>query len=66
MSRRRNELSANELSLLKSKITDDEAWKQFERDCNIRNLRPHTIRFYKNKISASRTTLWEMNINKKL
>lgn len=66
MFRRRNELSANELSLLKSKVNDEEAWKEFERNCNLRNLRPDTILFYKNKLSATKTTLSEMNINKEV
>lgn len=33
---RRGDLSGRELSLLKAKITDEEAWTKYERDCNIR------------------------------
>ncbi|MEK3887610.1 tyrosine-type recombinase/integrase [Bacillus sp. FSL K6-3431] len=66
MARRKNKLPAEELSFLKLKNTDEEACKKFERDCNIRNLRPDSIMFYKTRLSITRTTLDEISINKEI
>lgn len=35
----------------------------FLKDCEVRNLRPHTIRYYQNEIYASLNQLREQGIN---
>ncbi|SFQ76809.1 Phage integrase, N-terminal SAM-like domain [Psychrobacillus psychrotolerans] len=66
MTRRSNSLSTKELSMIKLKITDEEAFRKFERDCLIRNLRTETLRYYKDKFAATKNTLKEMKIDKQL
>ncbi|MGE6261366.1 tyrosine-type recombinase/integrase [Heyndrickxia sporothermodurans] len=63
---RRGELSTEQKNLIKSKITDEEALKKFERDAHIRNLRPATIKFYKNELHAAKIAIEEMELNKQL
>ncbi len=46
---RRGKLSEDKLRIVNSKITDEEAFKKFERDCHLRNLRPSTIWMVLNK-----------------
>jgi len=66
MARRSNSLSTKELSMIKLKTTDEEAFQKFERDCLIRNLRAETLRYYKDKFAATKNTLKEMKIDKQL
>ncbi|MGG4490817.1 tyrosine-type recombinase/integrase [Metabacillus idriensis] len=51
---RRGKLTNEELLILKKKITDDEAFEVFFRDCYLRNLRPATIEYYKNEFHAAK------------
>jgi|GEM_PF-3066766 len=64
--RRSRALTLEEEILIKEKITDEEAFEKFERDCNIRNLRPATIRYYKNEIASFMNSLEEMGLKKQL
>lgn len=66
MKRRSRELSTEEKILVKAKVTDDEAWSKFEYDCNIRNLRPASIRYYKNELEAFQKSMIEVGLNKQL
>ncbi|MED0667752.1 tyrosine-type recombinase/integrase [Bacillus badius] len=52
--KRRKELSEQELKIIKKKITDEEAFESFFKDCYLRNLRPATIEYYKNEFHAAR------------
>ncbi len=68
MARRINELTIEELSVINtSKVVKDidfqTALTLFIDDCEIRNLRPQTIRFYKNELSVSYKILRENDIN---
>lgn len=51
--RRRGELSEAELTVVKGKITDEEAFEKFYKDCHMRNLRPATIQYYKDALHAA-------------
>lgn len=50
----------------KLKISDEEAFQKFERDCLIRNLRTETLRYYKEKIAATKSTQGEIRMDKQL
>lgn len=52
--KRRGELTEEELRIIKKKITDDEAFDKFFKDCYIRNLRPATIEYYKNEFHGAK------------
>lgn len=52
--KRRGELTEEELRIIKKKITDDEAFDKFYKDCYIRNLRPATIEYYKNEFHGAK------------
>ena len=52
--RRRGELTDKELRIIKKKITDEEAYEKFFKDCYIRNLRPATIEYYKNEFHGAK------------
>ncbi|WP_026688790.1 tyrosine-type recombinase/integrase [Alteribacter aurantiacus] len=52
--RRRNELTEEEMKIIKKTISDDEAFDLFFRDCYLRNLRPATIEYYKNEFHAAK------------
>jgi len=62
--RRSRTLTPEEEVLLKVHISDDEAFSKFERDCNIRNLRPATIKYYKNELSSFMKSVEKIGINK--
>ncbi|MBT2674196.1 phage integrase N-terminal SAM-like domain-containing protein [Streptomyces sp. ISL-14] len=51
---RRGDLTKDELKIIKKKITDEEAFESFFRDCFLRNLRPATIGYYKNEFHAAK------------
>ncbi|MEE3950603.1 hypothetical protein [Peribacillus frigoritolerans] len=51
---RRGDLTKDELKIIKKKITDEEAFENFFRDCFLRNLRPATIEYYKNEFHAAK------------
>ena len=51
---RRGDLTKDELKIIKKKITDEEAFENFFRDCFLRNLRPATIDYYKNEFHAAK------------
>ncbi|WP_340372798.1 tyrosine-type recombinase/integrase [Peribacillus sp. FSL E2-0218] len=58
---RRSDLTKDELKIIKKKVTDEEAFEKFFKDCYLRNLRPATIDYYKNEFHAANKF-----INKKL
>jgi integrase/recombinase XerD len=67
VTRRKNVLNDAELSIVRQKKhsyleTFKEALELFERDCDLRNLRPYTIKYYRNEISAFLTHLSEQGI----
>ena len=49
---RRGQLTDEELKIIYAKITDEEAFKKFVRNCHLRNLRPSTIKYYNNELAA--------------
>jgi site-specific recombinase XerD len=54
---RRKDLSEDELKVIQKKISDEEAFEIFFRDCYLRNLRPATIEYYKNEFHAAKKFL---------
>jgi site-specific recombinase XerD len=52
--RRRKELTEDELRIIKKKISDEEAYEAFFKDCYLRNLRPATIEYYKNEFHGAK------------
>lgn len=71
MARRKNVLSDAELSIIrKSKKSYVETFKEavdlFVRDCDLRNLRPYTIKYYCNEINAFLNLLSEQGIDTNL
>jgi hypothetical protein len=63
---RRGLLSEEELQIVRKKLTDEEAFAKFERDCQLKNLRPSTIQFYKGELKAVKSSLEEMGIKKEI
>ncbi len=68
MARRTNELSIEELSIINSpKIVKEIDFKTalslFVDDCQIRNLRPQTIQYYRNELSVFYKILREKELN---
>lgn len=68
MGRRSNELTPQELSLLENSKTNNDidfktALSLFLDDCEIRNLREHTIQYYKNELSQYYKLLREQDID---
>ncbi|USK45508.1 tyrosine-type recombinase/integrase [Cytobacillus oceanisediminis] len=68
MARRKNVLSDAELSIVKKSTqsyveTFKDAIELFEKDCDLRNLRPYTIKYYRNEISAFLKHLSEQGID---
>ncbi|NEZ02517.1 phage integrase N-terminal SAM-like domain-containing protein [Heyndrickxia shackletonii] len=47
-------------------MTDEEAFKKFERDCLLRNLRPATIKYYRHELAATKNCLLEIGIDKEV
>ncbi|WP_240514235.1 hypothetical protein [Bacillus cereus] len=52
--KRRGELTDEELKIIKKKISDEEAYEKFFKDCYLRNLRPATIGYYKNEFHSAK------------
>ena len=57
MARRKNNLSERELTIVRKSTRSyvesfQEALKYFLEDCDLRNLRPFTIRYYNNEIQV--------------
>ncbi|WP_394175615.1 tyrosine-type recombinase/integrase [Guptibacillus hwajinpoensis] len=68
MSRRKNDLSSEELSFLndskQTQVIDFKtALSSFLEDCEIRNLRPQTIQYYRNELSLYYKLLREQDID---
>lgn len=68
MARRTNELSNDELSIINSpKIVKEIDFKTalslFVDDCEIRNLRPQTIQYYRNELSVFYKIIREKEFN---
>lgn len=61
---RRGLLTEEEVKLVKRKLTDEEAFSKFERECRLKNLRPSTIEFYHNELKAVKKALAEVEIDK--
>ncbi|MFF2591058.1 tyrosine-type recombinase/integrase [Peribacillus butanolivorans] len=60
MSKRRNLLSEQELKIASKSsyiTTDEEALNLFFEDCKLRNLRPHTLKYYREQFHATKGTL---------
>jgi integrase/recombinase XerD len=71
MARRTNELSIEELSIINTpkgvkEIDFKTAFSLFVDDCQIRNLRPQTIQYYRNELSVFYKILREQGINPSL
>ncbi|MED3788911.1 phage integrase N-terminal SAM-like domain-containing protein [Peribacillus frigoritolerans] len=63
MGKRRNLLSEDELRIVTktSYVESDElAFKFFFEDCQLRNLRPHTLKYYREQFNAIKRTLVTM------
>jgi integrase/recombinase XerD len=63
MSKRRNLLSEDELKIATKTTfvtTDEEAFKLFYEDCHLRNLRPHTIKYYRENLHYNQQPLINM------
>lgn len=65
MARRTNELSIEELAIIQSPnatkhVDFKSALESFVDDCEIRNLRPQTIKYYRNELSVFYKTLKEI------
>jgi site-specific recombinase XerD len=63
---RRGLLTEEELQIVRKKLTDEEAIAKFERDSQLKNLRPSTIEFYKNEFKAVKSSLVEIEIRKEV
>lgn len=68
MARRKNTLDESELAVIKKQSksyveTFDEAITLFVKDCELRNLRPFTIKYYLNKLQAFLNLLTEQEID---
>lgn len=68
MARRKNNLNERELSVVRKSEksyaeTFKEALQLFIDDCDLRNLRPFTIRYYQNEIQAFLNQLEEQGID---
>ncbi len=63
---RRGQLTDDELKIINVKVTDEEAFKKFERDCNLRNLRPSTMKYDNNELAAVKTCIAELSIDKEV
>lgn len=63
---RRGRLTDEELKIVNAKITDEEAFKKFIRDCHLKNLRPSTIKYYNNELAAVKVGLAELGIDKEV
>ena len=65
MARRKN-LSVNELAILNDIVavnyTLDELVQKFIEDCELRNLRSHTIKFYRSELSTFQSLLNEQEL----
>ncbi|WP_226536406.1 tyrosine-type recombinase/integrase [Fictibacillus halophilus] len=67
---RRGELSPEELRFISDDFTQidysfDELIEVFIEDCDFRNLREHTLKFYRNELKATRNLLSEQNLSLK-
>ncbi|HDR7643856.1 tyrosine-type recombinase/integrase [Bacillus mycoides] len=68
MARRKNTLDESELAVIKKQSksyveTFDEAINLFVKDCELRNLRPFTIKYYLNELQAFLNLLTEQEID---
>jgi integrase/recombinase XerD len=68
MARRSNHLDEKELAVVRRKTksyveTFEDAINLFLKDCDIRNLRPYTVKYYRNEISAFLNQLTEQGID---
>ncbi|WP_336865323.1 hypothetical protein [Peribacillus frigoritolerans] len=61
--RRRKELTEDELRINKKKISDEEAYEAFFKDCYLRNLRPATIEYYKYEFHGAKKIINKGNEN---
>ncbi|MCM2532120.1 tyrosine-type recombinase/integrase [Neobacillus pocheonensis] len=61
---RRGDLTEEEVKIVRKKLTDEEAFSKFVRECQLKNLRPSTIEFYNNEFKAVKRSLVEMEIDK--
>ncbi|MFC7320067.1 tyrosine-type recombinase/integrase [Halobacillus campisalis] len=71
MARRKNTLDEKELAILESETKSyvesfQEAINLFVQDCELRNLRPHTVKYYTNEFSAFLNNLRDQEIDTQL
>ncbi|MFD6207334.1 site-specific integrase [Peribacillus sp. NPDC060253] len=63
MGKRRNLLSEDELRIVTKTLyveSDELAFKLFFEDCQLRNLRPHTLKYYREQFNDIKRTLVTM------
>ncbi|MGE7768431.1 hypothetical protein [Peribacillus sp. NPDC096540] len=63
MSKRRTLLTEDELKIVTKTMyvtTDEDALKLFFEDCKLRNLRPHTLKYYHEQFNAIKRPLVSM------
>lgn len=63
---RRGLLTEEELQIVRKKLTDEEAIAKFERDCQLKNLRHSTIKFYKGELKAIKSSLVQMGFRREV
>ncbi|MGG0287205.1 tyrosine-type recombinase/integrase [Peribacillus butanolivorans] len=64
MSKRRILLTEDEIKIVTKTMyvtTDEDALKLFFEDCKLRNLRPHTLKYYQEQFNAIKRTKVDMN-----
>ncbi|WP_088105225.1 tyrosine-type recombinase/integrase [Halalkalibacter urbisdiaboli] len=66
MARRQNKLTENDLSGISGFLSFEEAVDLLLQNCKIKNLREHTIKFYKNELSRSKKLFDLQSINTRI
>ena len=64
MARRRGKLTNEEMKLINANLTDEELISKFIRDCNLKNLRPATIKYYLSELTSFKVNLVDLGIKK--
>lgn len=64
MARRKAKLTAEEMKIINSNFTDEELINKFIRDCNLKNLRPATLKYYLSELSSFKLNLSDLGIKK--
>lgn len=64
MARRKAKLTPEEMKIINSNFTDEELINKFIRDCNLKNLRPATIKYYLSELNSFKSNLSDLGIKK--